>query len=97
MALATAVNVPHFGTAFRDFNAHDDDDDDFDDYQSIPGSCIDATKLLSLLRMKFGAGTYDMHVSYTHTPSDAQTNTDNRCCRLCKTHTALLHHEDSLK
>ncbi|OAL02958.1 hypothetical protein IQ06DRAFT_292213 [Phaeosphaeriaceae sp. SRC1lsM3a] len=63
MALATAVNVPHFGTAFRDFNAHDDDDDDdFDDYQSIPGSCIDATKLLSLLRMKFGAGTYDMHI-----------------------------------
>ncbi|KAH7385335.1 hypothetical protein DE146DRAFT_759581 [Phaeosphaeria sp. MPI-PUGE-AT-0046c] len=62
MSLAAADNVPHFGTPFRHINAHDDDDDDFDDYQSIPGSCIDATKLQTLLRMKFGAGSYDMHI-----------------------------------
>lgn len=65
MSLATANNLPHFGTAFRSLEDHDDDDD-FDDYQSIPGSCIDASKLMALLRMKFGAGSYDMHVSYTH-------------------------------
>ena len=44
------------------------DDDDEDDIggvrQTIPGSRVDFIKLLSLLRMKFGAGSYDVHVSW---------------------------------
>jgi hypothetical protein len=31
--------------------------------QSIPGSSIDPEKLITLLKTKFGAGNYDIHVS----------------------------------
>lgn len=46
-----------------------DEDDylsDFEEAQSISGSNIDPAKLAMLLRIKFGAGTYDIHVSTGH-------------------------------
>lgn len=43
----------------------DDDEDDIGgDCQTIPGSRVDFEKLLFLLRMKFDAGSYDVHVSW---------------------------------
>jgi hypothetical protein len=62
MSLSIAQAVPHFTTPSAAFSDRDASYD-IDDFQSIPGACIDATKLLALLRMKFGAGAYDMHVS----------------------------------
>jgi hypothetical protein len=46
-----------------------DEDDylsDLEEAQSISGSNIDPAKLATLLRIKFGAGTYDIHVSKGH-------------------------------
>jgi hypothetical protein len=46
-----------------------DEDDylsDLEEAQSISGSNIDPAKLATLLRIKFGAGTYDIHVSTGH-------------------------------
>ncbi|KAG9195324.1 hypothetical protein G6011_00445 [Alternaria panax] len=43
-----------------------DEDDylsDLEEAQSISGSNIDPGKLATLLRIKFGAGTYDIHVN----------------------------------
>jgi hypothetical protein len=48
---------------------YDDDLSDFEDAQSISGTNIDPTKLTMLLRIKFGAGAYDIHVS---TPKDCE-------------------------
>ncbi|KAF9735144.1 hypothetical protein PMIN01_06549 [Paraphaeosphaeria minitans] len=31
-------------------------------YQTIPGKTIDSRKLVSFLRVRFGAGSYDMHM-----------------------------------
>jgi hypothetical protein len=39
---------------------------DLEDAQSISESNIDPAKLATLLRIKFGPGTYDIHVSTTH-------------------------------
>ncbi|KAI4662996.1 uncharacterized protein J4E79_004308 [Alternaria viburni] len=39
-----------------------DDALDFDDAQSISGRNIDPKKLAMLLRVKFGAGAYDIHI-----------------------------------
>lgn len=51
--------------SIRDYD-EDDDLSDLEDAQSISGSNIDPAKLAALLRIKFGAGTYDIHVSRTH-------------------------------
>ncbi|KAL6704963.1 hypothetical protein ACN47E_007508 [Coniothyrium glycines] len=40
----------------------DDDHSEWDDAQSISGSNIDPAKLTTLLRIKFGAGAYDIHI-----------------------------------
>jgi hypothetical protein len=62
MSLAIAQAAPQFTTPSAALSDRGNSYD-IDDFQSIPGACIDAAKLLALLRMKFGAGTYDMHVS----------------------------------
>lgn len=51
--------------SIRDYD-EDDDLSDLEDAQSISGSNIDPAKLAALLRIKFGAGTYDIHVSRTN-------------------------------
>jgi hypothetical protein len=48
---------------FAKVDQHNNDNIDLDAFQSIPGQNVDCSKLLSLLRMKFGAGSYNMHVS----------------------------------
>jgi hypothetical protein len=58
MAMATMSAASHFAIT----NDHEDSLS-IDTSQSIPGHNIDSSKLLSLLRMKFGVGSYDMHVS----------------------------------
>jgi hypothetical protein len=40
---------------------------DFEDAQSISGRNIDPDMLTMLLRVKFGAGAYDIHVSTSRT------------------------------
>jgi len=44
----------------------DDEEDYLEDAQSISGSNIDPARLAALLRIKFGVGTYDIHVSRTN-------------------------------
>lgn len=53
---------------------------DWADAQSISGSNIDPAKLTMLLRIKFGGGAYDFHVSTASSSgsSDAQMWTDTR-------------------
>jgi hypothetical protein len=62
MSLASVSSLHQFGTPTGGFD-HQDDLYDLDAFQSIPGSSIDSSKLLALLRMKFGAGSYNMAVS----------------------------------
>jgi len=52
-------------TADTTRNAPEDDDDEADGLatQDICGRNINQTKLTALLRMKFGVGAYDIHVS----------------------------------
>jgi hypothetical protein len=59
MSLATITNVPHFSTSFAILDEHNQPYD-LKASQSIPGSNVDTTKLQSLLRMKFSAGSYDL-------------------------------------
>ncbi|KAF1913081.1 hypothetical protein BDU57DRAFT_344374 [Ampelomyces quisqualis] len=61
MSFSIVQAAPQFTTPFARLSDRDDIYD-IGDFQSIPGTCIDAGKLLALLRMKFGAGTYDMHI-----------------------------------
>jgi hypothetical protein len=64
MSLAAMSTALRFATPFGDPEKHNDGTPECDAFQSISGRNIDSSKLLSLLRMKFGAGSYDMHVSY---------------------------------
>jgi hypothetical protein len=58
-----SVAIVSAASIFAKVDQHNDDNIDLDAFQSIPGQNIDFSKLLSLLRMKFGAGSYNMHVS----------------------------------
>jgi hypothetical protein len=60
----TASNVlTCVGTPLPSSETHHNGFPDLDDIQSISGRNIDPTKLTMLLRVKFGAGAYDIHVS----------------------------------
>jgi hypothetical protein len=45
-----------------------------EDIQSISGRNIDPTKLTMLLRIKFGAGAYDIHVRLPKAARGLQTS-----------------------
>jgi hypothetical protein len=77
MSLASLSTVHYPSTPFAVLDDRDDDIPDIDAFQSISGRNIDPDKLLGLLRMKFGAGTYDMHVSCTQVPPSIARNADN--------------------
>ncbi|KAI4958380.1 hypothetical protein J4E86_003980 [Alternaria arbusti] len=55
--------------SIRDYD-EDDDLSDLEDAQSISGSNIDPAKLAALLRIKFGAGTYDIHLDVKEEDED---------------------------
>src|SRR5579871_2356136 len=49
-----------------------DDDENSVTTQDISGRNISQTKLTTLLRMKFGVGAYDIHVSFSHVSENFQ-------------------------
>ena len=58
-----AIAMSTVGTANTDPSILDDDDEKALATQDISGRNINQTKLTTLLRMKFGVGAYDIHVS----------------------------------
>jgi hypothetical protein len=64
-SMTTSKQVAYVKVSTPSIRNYDEDDDlsDLEDAQSISGSNIDPAKLAALLRIKFGAGTYDIHVS----------------------------------
>ncbi|KAI8941653.1 hypothetical protein NX059_002866 [Plenodomus lindquistii] len=48
--------------SLRSIDDYSDDDWDLNEAQSISGRNIDPEKLTMLLRIKFGAGAYDVHI-----------------------------------
>ncbi|KAF1850769.1 uncharacterized protein K460DRAFT_361536 [Cucurbitaria berberidis CBS 394.84] len=52
------------GTERLSLNEHHVEFPDLDDAQSISGSNIDPAKLTMLLRVKFGAGSYDIYIMH---------------------------------
>jgi hypothetical protein len=66
--MTSSKQVAYVKVSTPSIRYYDEDDDlsDLEDAQSISGSNIDPAKLAALLRIKFGAGTYDIHVSRTH-------------------------------
>ena len=61
--MTTSDAVAYVKAPRPSWEEYDDDSSDFEDVQSISGTNIDPTKLTMLLRVKFGAGAYDIHVS----------------------------------
>jgi hypothetical protein len=63
--MAASKTIAYVKVSSPSIREHDEDDclSDLEEAQSISGSNIDPAKLATLLRIKFGAGTYDIHVS----------------------------------
>jgi len=66
--MSSSKQIAYVKVSTPSIRRYDEDDDlsDFEDAQSISGSNIDPAKLAALLRIKFGVGTYDIHVSRTN-------------------------------
>lgn len=62
--MANQLVEPQFSPfeAFLPYDETSDDLPDFNAAQSISGRNIDSGKLSALLRTKFGAGAYDIHI-----------------------------------
>jgi hypothetical protein len=63
--MTASKTVAYVKVSSPSMREHDEDDclSDLEEAQSISGSNIDPAKLATLLRIKFGAGSYDIHVS----------------------------------
>jgi hypothetical protein len=71
----TASNVlTCVGTPLPSLDTHHGGVTDLEDIQSISGRNIDPTKLTMLLRIKFGAGAYDIHVRLPKAARGLQTS-----------------------
>jgi hypothetical protein len=58
----TTISVSNFNPSLSELNSLTDDLPEFEPTQAICGRNINPTKLISLLRTKFGAGAYDIEV-----------------------------------
>jgi hypothetical protein len=96
MSLASVSSVHHFGTPTEGLD-HRDELFELDAFQAIPGGSIDSAKLITLLRMKFGAGTYNMAVRYDLSRSTVMCKANIYRFRSSRIHTVLLHLEGSHK
>jgi hypothetical protein len=54
--------ISYSGVPLTSLDEYEEDCSDLEDAQAISGKHIDPRKLAMLLRIKFGAGTYDIHV-----------------------------------
>ena len=72
-----------------------DDALDFDDAQSISGRNIDPKKLAMLLRVKFGAGAYDIHVSTLQTTRDKPHEWEHELTGIADNAELVLYHRSA--